>query len=90
MNFVKVGNLFVNLREVESFEVYAAIESVDVRFVYRSGRQDMAHVTVDNDDPSCILDTEAAVEAVAGALYDAILSCADADCEDIADYVDYN
>ena len=89
MNFIKVGNLFVNLREVESFEVYAAIENVDVRFVYHSGRQEVAHVTIDNDDSSHILDTESAADAVAEAVLEAILSCADADCEDIADYVDY-
>jgi hypothetical protein len=35
------------------------------------------------------LDTESAADAVAEAVLEAILSCADADCEDIADYVDY-
>ena len=88
MNFIKVGNLFVNLREIESFETYATPGDVAVRFVYRSGRQETAHVTVEDDDPSYIFDVEAAEDAVAEALFEAIQNCADADCEDIADYLE--
>ena len=88
MNFIKVGNLFVNLREVESFEVYATPGDVAVRFVYHSGRQETAHVTIENDDPSCIFDIECAEDLVSEALYSAIQNCADADCEDIVEYLE--
>lgn len=88
MNFIKVGNLFVNLREIESFEAYATSSDVAVRFVYRSGRQETAHVTVEDDDSSCIFDVESAEELVSEAIFDAIQNCADADCEDIAEYLE--
>ena len=88
MNFIKVGNIFINLREIESFEVYGTPSDVSVRFIYRSGRQETAHINVENDDPSQIVDIDYAEEMVAEGILAAIQNCADADCEDVAEYVE--
>jgi hypothetical protein len=88
MNFIKVGNLFINLREIESFEVYGTPSDVSVRFVYRSGRQETAHINIENDDPSQIVDIDYAEDMVAEGILTAIQNCSDADCEDVAEYVE--
>jgi hypothetical protein len=88
MNFIKVGNIFINLREIESFEVYGTPSDVSVRFIYRSGRQETAHINIENDDPSQIVDIDYAEDMVAEGILTAIQNCADADCEDVADYVE--
>lgn len=88
MNFIKVGKLFVNLREVESFEVYATPNDVTVSFMYRSGRHELTHITIEHDDSSNIFDVQTAENLVADAIYDAIQNCADADCENIEEYLE--
>ena len=88
MNFIKVGKLFVNLREVESFEVYATPNDVAVSFMYRSGRHELTHIAIESDDSSCVFDVETAENLVADAIYDMIQNCADADCENIEDYLE--
>lgn len=85
MNFIKVGNIFINLREVESFEVYGTPSDVSVSFIYRSGRHETAHI---NDDSSQITDINCAVDRVAEGILTALQNCADADCEDVAEYVE--
>lgn len=87
MNFIKVGNIFINLREVESFEVYRTHSDVSVSFAYRSGRLETAHINIENDDPSQIIDTNCAADMVAKGILNALQNCADADCEDVAEYV---
>ena len=88
MNFIKVGNIFINLREIESFEVYGTPSDVSVRFVYRSGRQETAHINVENDDPTQIVDIDYVEDMVSESILTAIQNCADADCEDIAEYLE--
>jgi hypothetical protein len=88
MNFIKVGNIFINLKEVESFEVYGTPTDVSVRFGYRSGHQEIAHINIENDDPTQIIDIDYAEDMVAEAILTAIQNCADADCEDVAEYVE--
>lgn len=88
MNFIKVGNIFINLQEVESFEVYGTPSDVSVSFIYRSGRHETAHINVENDDPSQIIDTNCAADMVAEGILTALQNCADADCEDVAEYVE--
>lgn len=88
MNFIKVGNIFINLREIESFEVYGTPSDVSVRFIYRSGRQETAHVNIENDDPSQIVDIDYAKDIVSEDILTMIRNCADADCIDIKDYIE--
>lgn len=88
MNFIKLGNMFVNLKAIESFEVFATPGDVAVRFVYTSGRQETAHIYVEDDDTTQIFDIESAEDAVAEAILSAIQNCSDSDCEDIAEYLE--
>lgn len=88
MNFIKIGNIFINLQEVESFEVYGTPSDISVRFVYRSGRQETAHIDIENDDPSQIIDVNCAEDMVAEGILTTIQNCANADCEDVAKYVE--
>lgn len=88
MNFIKVGNIFVNLREIESFEVYDTPSDVSVRFIYRSGRQETAHVNIENDNPSQIANINSSVDIVSEDILAMIRDCADADCIDIEDFIE--
>ena len=88
MNFIKVGNIFVNLREIESFEVYGNSSNVSVRFMHRSGRQTLAYSNIENDDPSQIADINSIVDIASEGILAMIRNCADADCVDIEDFTE--
>lgn len=88
MNFIKVGNIFVNLQEVESFEICGTSSNVSVRFTHRSGRQTLAYSNIENDNPSQIADINSFVDIASEDIIAMIRNCADADCIDIKDYIE--
>lgn len=85
MNFIRIGNQFVNLKSVRAFELNQVRDNeISVTAVFDDNRMTI-HMPTFSDR----LDTPTiTVKAVASAIQDAIANCADADCEDFATYVE--
>ena len=85
MNFIRIGNQFVNLKSVRAFELAQVHDSeITVTAVFDDDRMTVHMPTFSNriDAPTIT------VKAVASAIQDAIESCMDADCEDFAAYLE--
>ena len=85
MNFIRIDKLFINLATVESIEVSEDGCGVRLVVMYKTGRTETQWTEIPHD---VIVDVSEVVDNLASAIKEAILSCSDADCEDVYDYFD--
>ena len=88
MNYIRINHDFINLRQALHIRVLQPSNSeIAVQVVYPD-RMETIHLDTHVND---IGDTPVLTRSViAGCIQDAIASCADADCENVASYMEDN
>lgn len=88
MNYIRINNDFINLRQALHIRVLQPSSAeIAVQVIYPDRVETIrldSHAGEISDYP--ILTRE----AIAGSIFDAIASCSDADCENVAAYVEDN
>ena len=88
MNFIKINNSFINLRHAREINVVPTLISNRLNGSIRQPTHEVKVEYADRITSIPIFAEGRSTEDISGALYDAIANCADADCEDINDYID--
>lgn len=88
MNYIRINNDFINLRHALHIRVLQARDSEVVVQVIYPDRVEQIHL----DTHTCEISDDPIITAqvISGSIFDAIASCTDADCEDVAVYVEDN
>lgn len=84
MNYLRIDHSFINLRQVE--DILPKIRDdqlIDIIVTYKSGRETVVTCEIDIG-----VDINEAIDVLCDGIMEAIQSCADADCENIEDYVE--
>lgn len=88
MNYIRINGDFINLREAQHIRVLQPSDAEVAIQVMYPGRMETirldTHAGTISDKPVI------SREVLAGAISDAIASCCDADCENVAAYVEDN
>ena len=87
MNFIRIGNQIVNLKDVKAFKLTQVRDSeINVVVIFHDDSMNIQIPTLYDkiDAPTLTMPT------VAGAIQDAIAACCDADCEAMHDYLEDN
>lgn len=86
MNYIRINHDFINLRQALHIRVLQPRDDEIVVQVTYPDRVENIHLATSADR---IMDSPVITrQAISGAISDAIASCCDADCEDIAAYVE--
>lgn len=85
MNYIRVGNGFINLSRAKNISVLPQVRDSEITIVvgYPEGNVSFTIPSNSNNLDEITLTPN----NVANAIQEAIVSCADADCENIADYI---
>ena len=85
MNYIRVGNGFINLSRAKHISVLPQVRDSEITIVvgYPDGNFSFTIPSNNNNLDEITLTPN----NLANAIQEAILSCADADCENIADYI---
>lgn len=86
MNYIRVGNGFINLSRTKNISVLSQVRDSEITIVvgYPEGNVSFTIPSNSNNLDEITLTPN----NVANAIQEAIMSCADADCENIADYIE--
>lgn len=88
MNYIRINNNFINLRHALHIRVLQSRDSeVVVQVIYPDRMEQISldtHAGEISDKP--VINAQ----VVSGCIFDAIASCTDADCENVAAYVEDN
>lgn len=86
MNYIRVGNSFINLNRVKNISVLPQVRDSEITVVVSHPDENVSLTIPSNHNN--LDEITLTPNNVANAIQEAIMSCADADCENIADYIE--
>lgn len=88
MNFIKINNSFINLRHAREINVIPTLVASHLNPNIQQPTHEIKVEYQDRINTIPIFAEGCSTEEISEALFNAITSCVDADCEDLIEYID--